>query len=134
MAFMGASHLILLVLVAHLPFSRATSSELFRDNENAAESSVASPAPVPNKNRLALVSFLPLITEREIVGGVAVYDDSATERDGDYFEFYNTQGDLLAVSWFDGFGIERAAIDRGLLEDAEELEGVFVLVLDGDPT
>jgi len=41
-------------------------------------------------------------------------------------------GALLAVGWFDRFGIERLAVDRALVEDGDELEGVFVLILAGD--
>jgi hypothetical protein len=47
---------------------------------------------------------------------------------------YNNAGQLVAVGWFDKFGIQRIAMDRGLLEDNGKLEGVLVLVLDGDLT
>ena len=46
---------------------------------------------------------------------------------------YNTVGDLLAVSWFDNFGIQRVAVDRGLLKETAKLEGVFVVLLEGEP-
>jgi len=36
-----------------------------------------------------------------------------------------------AVGWFDRFGIRRLAVDRGL-EDEDKLEGVFVLLSEGD--
>ena len=42
------------------------------------------------------------------------------------------QGDLLAVSWFDKFGIQRTAVDRGIVEQEDKLEGTFVVFLDGD--
>ena len=38
----------------------------------------------------------------------------------------------MAVGWIDRFGIERIAVDRGLLKDKDELEGVFVVLLDGE--
>jgi hypothetical protein len=82
--------------------------------------------------QLAQVSFSPLVVGDEIVGMVAVYDDATTERPADCLELYNNAGQLVAISWFDKFGIQRMAVDRGLLEDNGKLEGVFVLVLDGD--
>jgi hypothetical protein len=39
----------------------------------------------------------------------------------------------LAVRWFDKFGIERMAVDRGFLENADKPEGVVVVLLEGDP-
>jgi len=74
----------------------------------------------------------PLVVNDEIVGMVAVYDDPATERPADCLKLYNNRGQLVAISWFDKFGIQRMAVDRGLLEDDGKLKGVFVLVLDGD--
>jgi hypothetical protein len=66
------------------------------------------------------------------IGVVAVYDDPATRRPADFLELYDDTGHLLAVSWFDRFGIERVAADRGFLEGKNQLEGVFVILLDGD--
>ena len=66
------------------------------------------------------------------MGRVAIYDDPTTQRSADYLELYNNAGDLVAVGWFDRFGIERMAVDRGLLEDRDELEGVFIVLLDGE--
>jgi len=63
---------------------------------------------------------------------VAAYDDPTTKRPADYWELYNSTGDLLGVGWFDRFGIQRLAVDRGLLEDEDKLEGVFVLLSEGD--
>jgi hypothetical protein len=97
---------------------------------------------------LAQIHFLPVwaleqheLTQRAVaslivgdktVGVVAVYDDPTTERPADYLELYDDAGHLLAASWFDRFGIERVAADRGFLESKNELEGVFVILLDGD--
>jgi hypothetical protein len=67
------------------------------------------------------------------LGGIAAYDDSTTSRPADYVELFNNVGALLAVGWFDSFGIERLAVDRALVEKADALEGIFVLILTGDP-
>jgi hypothetical protein len=50
----------------------------------------------------------------------------------DYWELYDNDGDLVAISWFDRFGIERLAIDRGLVDEGDKLEGAFVVFSDGD--
>jgi hypothetical protein len=65
---------------------------------------------------------------------VAAYDDPTTERPVDFLAFYDNAGQLVAIGWFDKFGIQRMAMDRGLLEDGGKLAGILVLVLDGDLT
>jgi hypothetical protein len=55
-----------------------------------------------------------------------------TQRPADCLEFYNITDTLVAVVWFDRYGIRRIAVDRGLLEGRVELQGLFVVVLDGD--
>jgi hypothetical protein len=82
---------------------------------------------------VSLVSFDPWVVEGEVLGSVAayVYNDVTTERPADYWELYDNEGDLLAFRWFDRFGIPRTAVDRGIVEQGDELEGVFVIVLDG---
>jgi hypothetical protein len=84
---------------------------------------------------MRLVSFDPWVVEGEVKGVVAtyVYDDVATERPADYWEIYNQNGELLAVSWFDGHGVRKSAVYRGIVEEKDQLEGTFVLVVDGDP-
>jgi hypothetical protein len=89
-------------------------------------------ATVPGTERLDLVSISAFTVGGETMGSVALYDDPATGRPADYLELYDSGGDLLAVGWFDRFGIERTAVDRGLLENADKPEGVFVVLLDGD--
>jgi hypothetical protein len=84
------------------------------------------------RNHLRPVSIVPVTVKGEIVGRVTIYDDSTTQRSADYLELYNNAGNLVAVSWFDRFGIERMAVDRGLLEYRDELMGVFVVLLDGE--
>jgi len=87
----------------------------------------------PEQHDMSLVSFQPWVVEGEVLGAVAgyVYEDVTTERPADYWELYDKEGNLLAVSWFDRFGIRRLAVDRGILEDEDKLEGNFVVVLDG---
>lgn len=90
----------------------------------------------PEPHDIRLVSFDPWVVERELLGAVAayIYDDVTTERRTDYWELYNKEGDLLAVSWFDRFGIQRKAVDRGIAEQKDELAGTFIVVLDGNMT
>jgi len=83
-------------------------------------------------HELTVVSVAPLVVGDKTVGAVTVYDDATTERPADYWELYDSEGDLLAARWFDRFGIERTAVDRGLLQAAGEPEGILVVVLNGD--
>ena len=87
---------------------------------------------LPRKDRLALVARIPIDVEGQLLGEFIAYDDGSTTRPADYLELHNKWGDLLAVSWFDRFGIERLALDQGLVENAGRLEGSFVLVVAGD--
>jgi hypothetical protein len=90
----------------------------------------------PEQHQMTLVSLEPWVVEGELLGLVAAYtyDDVSTERPADYWELYNNQGSLVAVSWFDKFGARRTAVDRGIVEEADQLEGVFVIVSDGSST
>jgi hypothetical protein len=88
----------------------------------------------PEQHDMTLVASEPWVVEGEVFGVLAgyVYKDVSTRRPVDYWELYDTAGDLLAVSWFDRFGIHRTAVDRGIMQDGEKLDGVFVIVLDGE--
>ena len=86
------------------------------------------------KHRLMLVWSAPLIVEGHTVGEVLVYDDPATKRSEDYFELYDSIGDLVAIGWFDSLGIRRMTVDRGFLDGTGELEGVFVSLVEGEST
>jgi hypothetical protein len=90
------------------------------------------PAVALKNRRLSLISASPLFVGQETVGVMVVYEDTTTKTTSDYVEFYDGAGNLIAVIWFDQFGIERMGIDRGLLEGAAKLEGVFVVFLDGE--
>lgn len=46
-------------------------------------------------------------------------------------ERINPTGALIAIIWFDRFGILRSAIDRGVVMH-NDVEGILVLVFDGD--
>jgi len=100
---------------------------------NASEQEIVT---APEQHEMRLVAFEPWIVEEQIMGTVAayVYDDVTTERAADYWEIYNQDGELLAVTWFDSLGVRRTAVDRGIVEEKDKLEGVFVVVLDGDLT
>ena len=125
-------YFVILALVGQLFFLGPIATEPLEAGDNALDQEVFFPASLPEKDRLILVSLLPVVVAGEIVGGVAVYDDPRTERPADYLELYDSTDGLLAVNWFDRFGIERMAVDRGLLEKTHKLQGLFVLVLDGD--
>ena len=88
----------------------------------------------PEPHDMSLVSFSPWVVEGEVLGTMAayVYTDVTTERPADYWELYDKNGDLLAVSWFDKAGVQRTAVDRGILEEKDRLDGILVVVLTGD--
>lgn len=125
------NHLILLALFVQLLFGHMAAESLEAGDTRSKHEMFLSVS-VPDGRDLTLVSFSPVIHEGEIVGAIAVYDDAKTKRPGDYLELYNNTGDLLVLDWFDPFGIERTAVDRGLLEAADKLQGVFIVLIDGD--
>jgi hypothetical protein len=86
----------------------------------------------PRRQGLKLVSYFELVLRDRVIGGVAAYDDPKTTRQVDCLALYDTEGELLMFGWFDRFGIERVAADRGFLEGQNALEGVFVVLLNGD--
>jgi hypothetical protein len=81
---------------------------------------------------LSVIQQSPLIASGVRLGTVVVYDDPATRRPADYLELYDGDGGLVAVSWFDRFGIQRVAVDRAFVDGEERLAGVFVAVVDDD--
>jgi hypothetical protein len=122
----------MLALVAQLFFFGYIGAEPLEAGDNLSGQEIGLPATASEERTLTLVSFSQLVVEGEIVGAVAVYHDPATKRPVDYWELYNSEGGLSAVGWFDRFGIERMAVDRGILDGKDELEGVFVSLLEGD--
>jgi hypothetical protein len=126
-------YLVILALVGQLLLHGQVATEPLQAGHDASEETPLSVS-VPETGRLNLVSFLSVTVEGAFLGWLAVvYDDATTERAADYLELYNKASDLLALSWFDNFGIQRVAVDRGLLEEAAKLEGVFVVLLEGEP-
>ena len=101
--------------------------------ESAAKPKIVLPTYRQAQSSLRLISLSPLVADGKTVGAVAVYDDPATRRSEDYLELYDSDGDLVAVGWFDRFGIQRIAVDRAFLEGREDLQGEFVTVVDGEP-
>jgi hypothetical protein len=83
--------------------------------------------------KVSLVGVVRLVDDDNIVGIVAFYDDPGTERPIDYTEVYNEAGDLMAFGWFDRFGIERIAVDEGALTTPEKAEGIYLVLVDGQP-
>jgi hypothetical protein len=123
---------IVLGIVAHLLFFSAVRADELRPRNNATEQEIVT---APGHHPMTLVSSQPWVVEGEVLGTLAayLYDDVTTERPFDYWELYDKDGDLLAVGWFDKFGIQRTAVDRGILEEEDKLEGTFVVVLYGNP-
>ena len=127
-------------IVAELFFFEDLATKAAEAADSPSKQEIFLPVSVPERNHLRPISILPITVEAEIaghevvktVGRVVVYDDPTTQRPADYIELYNNTGNLVAVGWFDSYGIERMAVDRGLLDDRDELEGVLVVVLDGD--
>lgn len=97
--------------------------------ENFSANKLVGPGSSPEPRELQLVDFLKLTVEGAIM---AVYDDRATKRPADYAEVHNSAGELLAILWFDRFGILRTVVDRSIILKKDGVEGVMVLVLDGD--
>jgi len=119
-----------LSLFTQLSFAGPTYSDLIQINHRTAQE--ISSALATEHHSLTLVAFSPLVVEGKRLGAVLMYDDPATKRPVDYFELYNSAGDLVAVGGFDQFSIQRLGVDRGLLEKRDKLEGVFVFFLEGD--
>lgn len=80
----------------------------------------------------SVVKVSQLIAGNTRLGTVVWYDDPATPRPADYVEVYDSDGGLVAVAWYDRYGIERVAMDRAFIEGRERLEGTFIAVVDGD--
>lgn len=124
--------LIVLGLCDPLFFSAPIPAQPIRaDNYASAQKSLA-PTAGPEERPLNLISRSALLVNGQTAGAVVIYDDPTTSRPADYFELYDNAGDLVAVGWFDRFGIRRMAVDRALIEEKNDLEGVFVTLLEGD--
>jgi len=122
---------IILGIVAQLLFFREVRARELPTGDNTSGQEIAVP---PEQHDMTLVASQRWVVEGEVMGKLAayVYHDLATKRSVDYLEFYDKTGHLVMFSWFDRFGIQRTAVDRGILEQKDTLEGIFVIVLDGD--
>jgi hypothetical protein len=131
MAFRNKIHFIVLAIIVEVLFFADVRADELQPSDNATGQEIAT---TPEQHQMSLVSFDPWVVAGEVLGTLAtyVYDDVTTERPADYWELYDKKGDLLALSWFDRFGIQRTAVDRGIVEKGDELEGIFVVVLDGN--
>ena len=121
----------ILGMVAQLLFFTDIRVEEVQPSDNATEQEILTG---PAQHDMSLVFFSPWVVEGEVLGTLAayVYDDVTTERPADYWELYDREGNLLALSWFDRFGIKRTAVDRGIVEEKDQLDGIFVVVEEGD--
>jgi hypothetical protein len=124
--------MIFLVLAAQFYFGAVSQAEPTALAADRYEERMFRSVSLPEKDRLSFVSFVQIFEQDKLLGGLAAYDDAMTERPADYLELYNSAGHVVAIAWFDNFGIERVAVDRAVLEDRDALEGVFVEVVDGD--
>jgi hypothetical protein len=132
MTFKNKSYFTILEFVGLLFFLGFIATESLEGADSAPEPGVSLLEARLEHPFLTLVSFSTLVIAGNTVGEVLIYDDPTTKRPADYFELYDTNGGLLALDWFDRFGIQRMAVDRGLLEKTLKLEGVFVVLLEGD--
>jgi hypothetical protein len=132
MAIRNKIRLIILGILIQLFLFSGLRAEETPPGENGSKQEVSG----PEQHQMTLVSFEPWVFEGEVLGLVVAYsyDDVTTDRPTDYWELYNNEGSLVAVSWFDKFGIRRTAVDRGIVEEQDQLEGVFVIVSDGSST
>jgi hypothetical protein len=131
MAFGNKIYFIVLGMVAQLLFFGDVGADELRPRDNATEQEIVI---APEHHEMTLISSQPWVIEGKVLGTLAtyVYKDVTTERPVDYWELYDQQENLLAASWFDRFGIQRTAVDRGIVEEEDKLEGIFVVVLDGN--
>ena len=82
---------------------------------------------------LNLVQLVPVASNRDNVGIIAIYDNPMTRRAEDYLELRDDRGQIVAIEWFDQFGIRRLTLDRGFLNGAAKFERIFVTLLSGEP-
>ena len=82
---------------------------------------------------LNLVQLVPVTSDRDNVGIIAIYDNPMTRRAEDYLELRDARGQIVAIEWFDQFGIRRLTLDRGFLNGAAKFERIFVTLVSGEP-
>lgn len=124
--------LIVISLCGPLLFGAAIRAQTVQTGDGVAARKFLHSEFGPERRHLNLRSRSPLLVNGLTAGAVVMYDDPNTPRPVDYLELYDNDGDLVAVGWFDRFGIRRMAVDRGLVEEKKDLEGVFVTLLEGE--
>jgi hypothetical protein len=124
--------IIVISLCGPLLFYAGIQAQTTRTGDGAGVRELLLPDFGPGQRPLNLRSRSPLLVNGLTAGAVVMYDDPKTPRPVDYLELYDNDGDLVAVGWFDRFGIRRMAVDRGLVEEKKDLEGVFVTLLEGE--
>ncbi|HEY6996336.1 MAG TPA: hypothetical protein VH851_00330 [Candidatus Binatia bacterium] len=117
----------IVLIVAVLLGSQGLADQL-RVAENLRQGQVMIPASVPERSRMTIIDHL-MFVDSGVAAILIFYDDKTTERDLDYVEVYDIEGDLLLLSWIDQMGVCQAAVDRGLLNFNEpEIDGTLVIV------
>ncbi len=116
-------------LCVHLFFATPIHAEIMRASDHVLPLEML----IPVFGRpLVLVSISPVVVRGETIGAVTKYHNPATRRSVDYLEICDNEGHVVAVGWFDRFGIRRVALDRALLDHGDEPAGIFVSFLEGD--
>jgi len=121
---------VLMILTAALFFNQNAMTESFTVVENLRHEQINLPPSIPDRNRMVVIDYTMFIEDSGAAGILIFYDDGRTQREVDYIESYDLEGNLLLVSWIDRFGVCQVAMDRGLL-DTEEPEIARTLVLIG---
>src|SRR5436190_17736068 len=122
--------LTVLSLCVQLSLIRPGFAEVVNTSENTLAQQIMNSVSAPHA--LDLMSFSPVVADGKTLGALLVYDDPRTKRPDDYIELYDNGAHLVAVGWYDQFGIQRFAVDRGLFEPGYALSGIFVTLLSGD--
>lgn len=120
-----------LSLCAHLAICTSAQAEPIRAEGSAAGRKVVVTIEPSEQNFLIPVSVMALVVDGRTLGQVVAYDDPTTSRPADGFELYSSTGELIAIGWFDQFGIRRLGVDRALVDGGDQLEGIFVWVIEG---
>jgi hypothetical protein len=117
----------IVLIVAVLLGSQGLAEQL-RVAENLRQGQVMMPASVPERSRMTIVDHI-MFVDSGVAAILIFYDDKITERELDYIEVYDVEGNLLLLSWIDKTGVCLVAMDRGLLNsDDPEVDGTLVMV------
>ena len=102
-------------------------AEAMKGLKTASGQTVLVPKEVPDKAGFRHLATLSV--ERRLI--LLLYDDPTTGRPVDYAEAYHPAGTLLAIAWYDQFGIPRRADDANLKDPTSSGPArVFVMAID----